>query len=158
MKKIIVTGNKNLSNLINIFEDIMYNIGIDYEIAEIDNNVSIHVFDNKEAMSYYVISNVDSEIKTIHIDIPSYTLITLGVNKKSSVTMSSLGGDLDTSKTLIYCIQREIYEENIVIEPQEIPVFVKSKWGHDIYNIMSAVTAALIVDINISDKLKKIYF
>lgn len=158
MKEIIIIGNKNLSNLINIFEDIMNNMGIRYKVVNIDDNLCIHVFDNKEEKTYYVIVNVDSEIKNTHIDIPTYTLITLGLNKKSSVTMSSLGGDLDTSKTLIYCIQREIYEENKVIEPQEIPVYVKSQWGHDIYNIMSAVTSALIVDINISDKLKKIYF
>ncbi|WP_273325672.1 hypothetical protein [Vallitalea guaymasensis] len=152
MKKIIITGNDKLSNLIFIFEDIMKKVNAKYEIEEESNLVTISVLDNSET-TYYAIANVDHELKDINLDIPLCRFITLGFNKKSSVTISSLGGDLDTSKTLIYCIQREIDEDDTIIEPQEFPVFIKSSWGHDIYNIMSAVTAVMLIDRSISDKL-----
>ncbi|QUH28260.1 hypothetical protein [Vallitalea guaymasensis] len=152
MKKIIITGNDKLSNLIFIFEDIMKKVNVKYEIEEESHLVTINVFDNGET-TYYAIANVDHELKDINLDIPLCRFITLGFNKKSSVTISSLGGDLDTSKTLIYCIQREIDEDDTIIEPQEFPVFIKSSWGHDIYNIMSAVTAVMLIDRSISDKL-----
>lgn len=152
MKKIIITGNDKLSNLIFIFEDIMKKVNMKYEIEEESNLVTINVLDNSET-TYYAIANVDHELKDINLDIPLCRFITLGFNKKSSVTISSLGGDLDTSKTLIYCIQREIDEDDTIIEPQEFPVFIKSSWGHDIYNIMSAVTAVMLIDRSISDKL-----
>ncbi|GMQ64292.1 hypothetical protein [Vallitalea maricola] len=152
MKKIIITGNDKLSNLIFIFEDIMKKVNVKYEIEEESNLVTISVFDNGKT-NYYAIANVDHELKDINLDIPLCRFITLGFNKKSSVTISSLGGDLDTSKTLIYCIQREIDEDDTIIEPQEFPVFIKSSWGHDIYNIMSAVTAVMLIDRSISDKL-----
>lgn len=152
MKKIIITGNDKLSNLIFIFEDIMKKVNMKYEIEEESNLVTINVLDNGET-TYYAIANVDHELKDINLDIPLCRFITLGFNKKSSVTISSLGGDLDTSKTLIYCIQREIDEDDTIIEPQEFPVFIKSSWGHDIYNIMSAVTAVMLIDRSISDKL-----
>lgn len=152
MKKIIITGNDKLSNLIFIFEDIMKKVNAKYEIEEESNLVTISVLDNGET-TYYAIANVDHELKDINLDIPLCRFITLGFNKKSSVTISSLGGDLDTSKTLIYCIQREIDEDDTIIEPQEFPVFIKSSWGHDIYNIMSAVTAVMLIDRSISDKL-----
>ncbi|WP_113671882.1 hypothetical protein [Vallitalea guaymasensis] len=152
MKKIIITGNDKLSNLIFIFEDIMKKVNMKYEIEEKSNLVTINVLDNSET-TYYAIANVDHELKDINLDIPLCRFITLGFNKKSSVTISSLGGDLDTSKTLIYCIQREIDEDDTIIEPQEFPVFIKSSWGHDIYNIMSAVTAVMLIDRSISDKL-----
>ncbi|MCT4686552.1 hypothetical protein [Vallitalea sp.] len=152
MKKIIITGNDKLSNLIYIFEDIMKRVNVKYEIEEESSLVTINVLDNGET-TYYAIANVDHELKDINLDIPLCRFITLGFNKKSSVTISSLGGDLDTSKTLIYCIQREIDEDDTIIEPQEFPVFIKSSWGHDIYNIMSAVTAVMLIDRSISDNL-----
>ncbi|GKX27884.1 hypothetical protein SH1V18_03640 [Vallitalea longa] len=153
MKKIIITGNDKISNLIFIFEDIMKKVDERYEISENSESITINVNDDSTKTTYYVIANVDNELRDIDLDIPLCRFITLGFNKKSSVTISSLGGDMDTSKTLIYCIQREIDEEEIVIEPQEFPVFVKTSWGHDIYNIMSAVTAVMLIDRSISDKL-----
>lgn len=152
MKRIIITGNNKLSNLIFIFEDIMNKVNVKYEIEQDSNSIIINVDDNSET-NYYAIANVDNELKDINLDIPLCRFITLGFNKKSSVTISSLGGDLDTSKTLIYCIQREIDKNDTIIEPQEFPVFIKSSWGHDIYNIMSAVTAVMLIDRSISDKL-----
>ncbi|GMQ57617.1 hypothetical protein AN1V17_20120 [Vallitalea sediminicola] len=152
MKRIIITGNNKVSNLKFIFEDIMNKVNVKYEIGQESNSITINVDDNSET-TYYAIANVDYELKDINIDIPLCRFITLGFNKKSSVTISSLGGDLDTSKTLIYCIQREIDENDTIIEPQEFPVFIKSSWGHDIYNIMSAVTAVMLIDRSISDKL-----
>lgn len=157
MKEIILTGNKKLSNLIYIFEDIMTKSNAEYELKEIGNNtLVVNVYDDKKDTTYYVIANVDNELGDINIDIPLCRFITLGLNKKSSVTMSSLSADLDTSKTLIYCIQRNIDEEDTVIEPQEFPVLIKSSWGYDVYNIMSAVTAVMLVDRSVSDKLNSI--
>jgi hypothetical protein len=152
MKKIIITGNDKSSNLILIFQDIMKKVNVKYDIQQESNSVTINVFDKGET-TYYAIANVDYEVKDINLDIPLCRFITLGFNKKSSVTISSLGGDVDTSKTLIYCIQREIDEDDTIIEPQEFPVYVRSSWGHDIYNIMSAVPAVMLIDRSISDKL-----
>ena len=153
MKKIIITGNSKINNLIDIFEDIMKKVNDRYDISRTENSITISVYNNSKDIIYYVIANVDIKLKDIELDIPSCRFITLGFNKKSSVTISSLGGDMDTSKTLMYCIQREIDEEETIIEPQEFPVFVKTSWGHDIYNIMSAVTAVMLIDRSISDKL-----
>lgn len=153
MKKIIITGDNKINNLIDIFEDIMKKVNERYDISRTENSITISVYNNSKDIIYYVIANVDIKLKDIELDIPSCRFITLGFNKKSSVTISSLGGDMDTSKTLMYCIQREIDEEETIIEPQEFPVFVKTSWGHDIYNIMSAVTAVMLIDRSISDKL-----
>lgn len=154
MKKIILTGNNKLSNLIFIFKDIMTKVNVKYKVVKMSNKTAfINVYDSSKNTTYYTIANVDNVFQDNPIDIPLCRFITLGLNKKSSVTMSSSGGDLDTSKTLIYCIQRDIDEEDTVIEPQEFPVFIKSSWGHDVYNIMSAVTASLLIDRSIRDKL-----
>lgn len=158
MKKILITGINKVSQLISIFEDIVSMIDVVYDIETLDEKtLMVHVQDEQKSIVYYAIANVDNMPKDIPIkDIPLCRFITLGLNKKSSVTLSSLEADSDTNQTMIYCIQREIGEDEGLIEPQEFPVFIKTSWGHDIYNIMPAVTAAMLINRQIHDKLNSI--
>ncbi len=157
MKKILITGINKVSHLISIFEDIVSKIDVEYEIETIsDKTLMVNVKDGQESIVYYTIANVDNMPKNIPIkDISLCRFITLGLNKKSSVTLSSIEADSDANQTMIYCIQREIGKEGC-IEPQEFPVYIKPSWGHNIYNIMSAVTAAMLIDRQIHDKVNSI--
>ena len=113
--------------------------------------------DSEASIMYYVIANVDKKLESTSIEnVPLCRFITLGLNKKSSVTISSLEADSDTNQTMLYCIQREIGEGTHIIEPQEFPVFIRSSWGHDVYMIMSAVTAAMLINPVIRDNLNSI--
>ncbi|QUI22020.1 hypothetical protein HZI73_06760 [Vallitalea pronyensis] len=147
-----------VSQLISIFEDIIAIIDVEYHIEILtDKTLMIHVTDEQKSSIYYAIANVDNKLEHIPIKhIPLCRFITLGLNKKSSVTISSLEADSDTNQTMIYCIQREIGEGDGLIEPQEFPVFIKASWGRDVYNIMSAVTAAMLINRQIHDKLNSI--
>ena len=156
MKKIILTGNSNVDNLIYIVKDIINKVSNNYEIEKVNKStIAVNIL-NTQNDECYVIANVDNEVAKVNMDIPLGRFITLGLNGKASVTLSSVGGDLDIENTLIYCIQREINEEDTIIEPQEFPVKIKHGWGTDVYNILSAVTAVLLVDRSITDKLNSI--
>lgn len=158
MKKILITGIQKVAGLMHIFEDIISLLDVEVDIETLsDQTLLISVRDEQEEMIYYAIANVDSKLTNIPIDnIPLCRFITLGLNKKSSVTISSLEADSDTNQTMIYCVQREFGEGDNLIEPQEFPVFIKPSWGHDVYTIMSAVTAAMLINQAISEQLNSI--
>ncbi|MGI6113367.1 MAG: Mur ligase family protein [Mahellales bacterium] len=96
-----------------------------------------------------LILNGDDGLNTGVLDMTQKPyIISYGLNPKSSITASSIEQDKGTRFT--YCIQRGVRTMNKnFIEPQEFPVSLMVTGQHNVYNALSAVTAALICDIPI---------
>lgn len=74
--------------------------------------------------------------------------ITYGLNKKASVTASSI--DIDESTCFNYCVQRSfLTRSGVKVEPFEIPVRLKTLGTYNIYNALAAITCGLYYDIDI---------
>jgi UDP-N-acetylmuramoyl-L-alanyl-D-glutamate--2,6-diaminopimelate ligase len=96
-----------------------------------------------------VILNGDDGFNTDIFDmVQKPYIISYGLNPKSSITASSI--EQGKGARFIYCIQRGIRTINKnFIEPQEFPIGLMVTGHHNIYNALSAVTAALMCDIPI---------
>jgi|LSQX01.3.fsa_nt_gb UDP-N-acetylmuramyl pentapeptide synthase len=77
----------------------------------------------------------------------SLCIITCGLNHKSTVTTSSIE-ECSEEKVLIYCLQRTIKTlDGTEMHPQEFPIKFKKSDSDDIFNILAAVSLALICGI-----------
>ena len=95
----------------------------------------------------YAVINSDSK-ESGNLDFyPGTTVVTCGINNRACFTASSVGYDKDK---IVCCVQR--YMNTLSggrIEPQEFGVAVKNK--DDISSLLTAVAAAVISDVEISD-------
>lgn len=75
--------------------------------------------------------------------------ITYGLNKKASVTASSI--DIDESTCFNYCVQKSFYTRSgVKVEPFEVPIRLNTLGTHNIYNALAAITCGLYYDIDIT--------
>ncbi|MFZ5968998.1 MAG: Mur ligase family protein [Bacillota bacterium] len=78
-------------------------------------------------------------------------IITYGLGSRATVTASSMNASSGTD--LACCLQRGITTQNgLEIEPMEFPIHSKMLGKHNVYNILAAITTALIYDVPI-DKI-----
>ena len=86
-------------------------------------------------------------------------LITYGFNPKASITASSIQED-EFSRRVQCCVQRTITTfSGRELEPQEFSVTLPLKNDQEVYSALAAITAALINDVAIPNKiLIKKYF
>jgi len=79
------------------------------------------------------------------------TLITCGLNPKSSITASSILYE-DGGYGFNYCVQRSSFNlKGRLIEPLEIPVEIKVPGQYNIYNSLFVITVLLILGYEIKD-------
>lgn len=79
------------------------------------------------------------------------TLITCGLNPKSSITASSISYE-DQGYEFNYCVQRTFFDlKGRLIEPMEIPVEIKISEQYNIYNSLFAITVLLIFGYEIKE-------
>ncbi len=152
MKKIMITGSQNVDMLSRILNELIKHTKADYSIRRLNTSTLELVIENKKDNESFVVVNIDTPLNHYN-QASQYKLITLGFNGKASVTLSSIETDLERDRTLIYCIQKEIKNKDTAIEPQEFPIKIKASWGNNVYQILSAVTAVLLVDRSIMGKL-----
>jgi len=116
-----------------------------------DSRGSSHIMDYLSVLSEKkaVIINNDEHygLKTKE-EIGGKGFITYGLNKKASVTASSI--DVDESTCFNYCVQRSfLTRSGVRVEPFEIPVRLKALGTYNIYNALAAITCGLYYDIDI---------
>lgn len=76
------------------------------------------------------------------------TVITYGLNKKASVTASSI--DIGEDICFNFCVQRSFRtKKGRLVEPFEIPIRLKALGTHNIYNALAAITCGLYYDSDI---------
>lgn len=146
---IININQKNIENIKNItFESIIINNDID-SILEKSMYLSEIIKKTK-----YLILNSDNIKNLEFLKSNRLNVITYGLNRKSTVTISSIKDD-----SVMVCFQRNI--ENIyrkIIEEQEINIKVKKNNIKKVYNVLAISTIMGIYDQKIENIQKKLTF
>jgi UDP-N-acetylmuramyl pentapeptide synthase len=99
-----------------------------------------------------IITNADDELSNkLFAQGINSTLITCGLNPKSSITASSISYE-DEGYGFNYCVQRSFFNlKGRLIEPLEIPVEIKVPGQYNIYNSLFVITVLLILGYEIKD-------
>lgn len=99
-----------------------------------------------------IITNADDELSNkLFAQGINSTLITCGLNPKSSITASSISYE-DEGYEFNYCVQRTFFNlKGKLIEPMEIPVEIKVPGQYNIYNSLFVITVLLILGYEIKD-------
>ena len=115
MKKIVLVGNSKTNQLIDNLKEVKARCEFNWEILQ--DHEKIVLFDKSipEIMEKYLIINVDTQSKIDLSSFQGFHVITIGFNKKASITVSSVEED-----EIVFCIQREIGTVHQRIEPQEV--------------------------------------
>lgn len=109
---------------------------------------------NLKENSLLVINADNSDCVKISSVSQNPVVMTYGLNKKSSVTISSL--DINYNTRFNFCLQREIKTiSDKVVEQFEYPIEIKSINIEKIYSIIALISASLYMDIDI-ERLSKI--
>ncbi|MDK2815185.1 MAG: hypothetical protein PWP18_1098 [Thermoanaerobacter sp.] len=123
-------------------------------ISDILNEEDFNKFKNYiySFPSSIIITNGDDELsnKLFAKGINS-TLITCGLNPKSSITASSISYE-EEGYEFNYCVQRAFFNlKGKLIEPLEIPVEIKVSEQYNIYDSLFVITVLLILGNEIKD-------
>lgn len=99
-----------------------------------------------------LIVNLDNKDIFKNLDGLNAKLITYGLNSKSCITASSIQNNEDYLQELQCCIQRTFltFIES-KLEPQEFKIVLNRYRNSNIYNILAAISAALICGIDIKE-------
>ncbi|KHO62089.1 Mur ligase [Thermoanaerobacter sp. YS13] len=102
--------------------------------------------------SSIMITNADDELSNkLFAQGINSTLITCGLNPKSSITASSISYE-EEGYEFNYCVQRSFFNlKGKLIEPLEIPVEIKVPGQYNIYNSLFVITVLLILGYEIKD-------
>ena len=102
----------------------------------------------------YIIMNIDDEDSRYILDGNMKGLIiTYGINKKATITASSIS--ISNNSQFNLCLQREYKTINgIKIEPMEIPIILNSIGKPNIYHGLGAISCGLSCGISI-EQIKK---
>lgn len=139
MTEIIMIGSDNSNGLYLMLNNLKEILDIDYNVYKLNHNI-IKIIYNNNINRKYLIINIDFHEKTDLSKYKGYYVITVGFNKKSSITVSSVEND-----EVVFCIQREIDLINTAIEPQEIVVNNKFVLNKNILNSIFAFSAMFII-------------
>jgi hypothetical protein len=154
MKEIIIAGCNDISNMFEMLDDISTLIGVYLNIEIVNNNRIKIIYNNSmDKVEKYLLINIDEKITGDIGDYEGYIVITVGFNKKASLTVSSVQNNED----IVFCIQRDIEMANNTIEPQEFKVEGNYFVRENMLNNMFAFSAMLLILENSIDKIKK-YF
>ncbi|GAB6086819.1 Mur ligase family protein [Alkaliphilus crotonatoxidans] len=113
------------------------------------------LFDQLSSGSYAVI-NIDDEnsLKLLENN-QRAVVLTYGLNKKSTITASSIDGD--GAIFFNYCLQRGISTlSGVVIDPFEYPIELRLIGDHNVYNALAAISCCLLLDLDIEKIAKAI--
>lgn len=131
---IIITKN-NISNIKNIKFDVLI---VDNDTKILSN---IDTFKNILSKTKYLVINADLNKNLDILDNLELTVITYGLNQKSTITASSIN-----EEDVLICLQRSILTVSKVIkEPGEVKIKLSSKeFDNNVYNLMAVVSTLLI--------------
>lgn len=149
MKKIIMVGSDDMSNLYSMLEDLKHVLNKEWIITGHEPQ-AIHIMDdfNVDSKEQFLILNSDLNAQIDLSEFVGYTVITVGFNSKASVTISSVANE-----EIVFCIQRDILIGNYEVEPQEF-VFNRDFFGsEDILNIIFTFTSMLLLQEKEIEKL-----
>lgn len=136
----------NITNNIENYKNIKFDILVIHEdINRLlkNSNYILNILNN----SKYIVLNLDVN-KIEEIEFENSHIITYGFNSNSIITVSSIDNE-----NILFCVQKKIKgNNNIIIEEQEIKLFVKKYNTKKIYNIM----VILIILYIYGKSLKKI--
>lgn len=136
----------NITNNIENYKNIKFDILVIHEdINRLlkNSNYILNIINN----SKYIVLNLDVN-KIEEIEFENSHIITYGFNSNSIITVSSIDNE-----NILFCVQEKIKGNNdIIIEEQEIKLFVKKYNTKKIYNIM----VILIILYIYGKSLKKI--
>lgn len=141
MKKIIMVGSDDMSNLFSMLVALKKIHGKEWGITFHDQNV-IHIVENvnENQIEKFLVINIDMDSQIDLGEYVGYTVITVGFNSKASITVSSVANE-----EIVFCIQREIFTRNYEVEPQEF-VFNRDFFGtEDILNTIFTFTCLLLL-------------
>lgn len=114
----------------------------------VKNNNPRRLFTFLKEKNILIVNSDDESVFPFSIN-SGTTLITCGLNSKSSVTASSIEC-LSEVETIQFCIQRTIKTfSGVSLEPQEFQVNADRK--KSVNTVLATVTAAMVFDTEISD-------
>lgn len=118
MKQMVLVGSDEVANLIKAMTTLKDTLQLVWEINIIDNH-TIEIIDQHyvSTISKYLILNIDLQPQMDLSIYDGYQVITVGFNKKASVTVSSVEDD-----EIVFCLQRMIDLFSYQIEPQEFVI------------------------------------
>lgn len=138
MKEIVIIHKDDMGTMNLMLHDLKRILDLNWAISKNEKN-HIKILYNNNAISKerYVILNIDIHEKTDLSAYEGYKVITIGYNKKASITVSSVEED-----ETVFCIQRKIELCEKLIEPQEFVV------KHALNNIYAFAIMLLIKEKN----------
>ncbi|PKM50482.1 MAG: hypothetical protein CVV02_11115 [Firmicutes bacterium HGW-Firmicutes-7] len=140
MNKIVLIGSDDHHDLLALLGKLQDNLRTKWEINKLDSNViEITYFEDSSINLKYLIINIDLHAKFDLSAFEGYKVITVGFNKKASVTVSSV-----EDEEIVFCIQREIDLSSQKVEPQEFVIKGNFFLRGDILNGIFAFTTMLI--------------
>lgn len=148
MKIITLVGINNTKYLVSMLELLSEFSELTMETRLTDQgNIKIVYDDSQDIFEKYLVMNIDLHTKGNLVEYEGYQVITVGFNKKASITVSSVEGE-----EIVFCIQRDIDMVHGKIEPQELvfkgDFFAK---GDILHNIFVFTTLLLIKEKEINN-------
>lgn len=118
MKQMVLVGSDEISNLIKAVTTLKDTLQLEWEI-DVNNENIIEIIDQRHTsiISKYLILNIDLQPQMDLTAYDGFQVITVGFNKKASVTVSSVEDD-----EMVFCLQRVIDLVSYKIEPQEFVI------------------------------------
>ncbi|AIS52034.1 UDP-N-acetylmuramate-alanine ligase [Thermoanaerobacter kivui] len=120
-------------------------------ICEKDDFKKLKNYVAKNLANNIIINADDKNVNKLFMEDINSTLITCGMNPKSSITASSIVYEEGGYK-FNYCVQRSFFNlRGELIEPMEIPVEIKMYGQYNIYNSLFVITVLLLLGYEIED-------
>lgn len=118
MKQMVLVGSDEITSLITALTNLKDTLQLPWDI-NIKEEKIIEVLDqrNNNLFSKYLVLNIDLQPEMNLADYDGFQVITVGFNKKSSVTVSSVEDD-----EMVFCLQRVIDLTPDKVEPQEFVI------------------------------------
>lgn len=134
--------------------DSIANLGLDYDIiiqTSLEENYENLLIKRLVRDAKYIVMNIDDKDSRYILDKEMKgIIITYGLNKKATITASSL--TISNNVQFNLCIQRE-YEsiKGEKIEPMEMPILMDLVGGSNIYYGLAAIGCGMIYGISIEE-------
>lgn len=117
MKQVVLVGSDEVVDLIKALNTLKDNLQLDWEIEVKNKNIEIIEQKYSNIFEKYLVLNIDLQPKPGLSSYDGFQVITVGFNKKASVTVSSVEDD-----ETVFCLQRAIDLLDYKIEPQEFVI------------------------------------
>ncbi len=148
-----ITIDANISNLFyhgNIVIDCAILTDIGYVADGSGNPAAAEYISRLLLEKTVIINNDEPNAMKVIAACKDITPITYGLNKKASITASSI--DIEENICFNYCVQRGFKSRSgNIIEPFEIPLRLNALGLHNVYNALAAITCGLYYDADIEN-------